>query len=75
MHAMETLKYLLIPLRGASIVLIALFSFLLLIARHGRPDRPAAGRAHPLLVLQLRIRVCWIRLPTARTSRRCFPMK
>lgn len=35
MHAMETLKYLLIPLRGASIVLIVLFSFLLLLAARG----------------------------------------
>jgi len=35
MHAMETLKYLLVPLRGASITLIVLFSFLLLIAAKG----------------------------------------
>lgn len=35
MHAMETLKYLLIPLRGAAIVLIVLFSFLLLLAANG----------------------------------------
>jgi hypothetical protein len=35
MHAMETLKYLLIPLRGASLVLITLFSFLLLLAARG----------------------------------------
>lgn len=35
MHAMETLKYLLIPLRGASLVLIVLFSFLLLLAGRG----------------------------------------
>jgi hypothetical protein len=35
MHAMETLKYLLIPLRGASLVLIVLFSFLLLLAAQG----------------------------------------
>jgi hypothetical protein len=35
MHAMETLKYLLIPLRGASVILIALFSFLLLLAARG----------------------------------------
>jgi hypothetical protein len=35
MHAMETLKYLLIPLRGAALVLIVTFSFLLLIAAHG----------------------------------------
>jgi hypothetical protein len=35
MHAMETLKYLLIPLRSASIILIVLFSFLLLVAATG----------------------------------------
>jgi len=35
MHAMETLKYLLVPLRGASFILIVLFSFLLLIAAKG----------------------------------------
>lgn len=35
MHAMETLKYLLIPLRSASVILIALFSFLLLLAAKG----------------------------------------
>jgi hypothetical protein len=35
MHAMETLKYLLIPARGAAIVLIVLFSFLLLLAAQG----------------------------------------
>lgn len=35
MHAMETLKYLLVPLRGASLTLIVLFSFLLLIAAKG----------------------------------------
>jgi len=35
MHAMETLKYLLTPLRGASIILIGLFSFLLLLAGKG----------------------------------------
>lgn len=35
MHAMETLKYLLIPLRGASFVLIVLFSLLLLLAARG----------------------------------------
>ena len=35
MHAMETLKYLLIPLRGASITLIVLFSLLLLLAAKG----------------------------------------
>ncbi len=35
MHAMETLKYLLIPLRGAALVLIVLFSLLLLLAAHG----------------------------------------
>lgn len=35
MHAMETLKYLLIPLRGAAIVLIVLFSLLLLLAAKG----------------------------------------
>lgn len=35
MHAMETLKYLLTPLRGASIILIGLFSFLLLLAAKG----------------------------------------
>lgn len=35
MHAMETLRYLLIPLRGASLVLIVLFSFLLLLAAQG----------------------------------------
>jgi hypothetical protein len=35
MHAMETLKYLLIPLRGAALILIVLFSFLLLLAAHG----------------------------------------
>lgn len=35
MHAMETLKYLLIPLRGAALVLIVSFSVLLLIAAHG----------------------------------------
>lgn len=35
MHAVATLKYLLIPLRGASIFLIALFSLLLLLAASG----------------------------------------
>lgn len=35
MHAMETLKYLLIPLRGAALILIVLFSFLLLLAARG----------------------------------------
>jgi hypothetical protein len=35
MQAAETLKYLLVPLRGASIVLIAIFSMLLLIAASG----------------------------------------
>lgn len=35
MHAMETLKYLLIPARGAAIVLIVPFSFLLLLAAQG----------------------------------------
>lgn len=35
MHAAETLKYLLIPLRGASLILIALFSLLLLLAASG----------------------------------------
>jgi hypothetical protein len=35
MQAAETLKYLLIPLRGASLVLIAIFSVLLLIAASG----------------------------------------
>nr|WP_298719664.1 hypothetical protein [uncultured Steroidobacter sp.] len=35
MHAMETLKYLLTPLRGASLILIVLFSFLLLLAARG----------------------------------------
>lgn len=35
MHAMETLKYLLIPLRGAALVLIVSFSILLLLAAHG----------------------------------------
>ncbi len=35
MHAMETLKYLLTPLRGASLILIVLFSFLLLLAAKG----------------------------------------
>jgi hypothetical protein len=35
MHAMETLKYLLVPLRGAALVLIVSFSLLLLIAANG----------------------------------------
>ncbi|MBM0107252.1 hypothetical protein JM946_21150 [Steroidobacter sp. S1-65] len=35
MHAMETLKYLLIPLRGAALVLVVSFSILLLLAAHG----------------------------------------
>lgn len=35
MHALETLKYLLIPLRGAALVLIVSFSILLLIAANG----------------------------------------
>ncbi len=35
MHAMETLKYLLIPLRGAALVLIVVFSLLLLLAAEG----------------------------------------
>ncbi len=35
MHAMETLKYLLIPLRGAALVLIVVFSLLLLLAAQG----------------------------------------
>ncbi|HEY0686514.1 MAG TPA: hypothetical protein VGD45_29515 [Steroidobacter sp.] len=35
MHAMETLKYLSIPLRGAALVLILSFSILLLLAAHG----------------------------------------
>lgn len=35
MHAVETLKYLLIPLRGSALVLIVSFSILLLLAAHG----------------------------------------
>ncbi len=35
MHAMETLKYLLIPLRGAALILIVSFSILLLLAANG----------------------------------------
>ena len=35
MHAMETLKYLLIPLRGTALVLIVTFSILLFIAANG----------------------------------------
>ena len=35
MHATETLKYLLIPLRGPALILILTFTFLLLLAAHG----------------------------------------
>ena len=35
MHATETLKYLLIPLRGAALILIVAFALLLLIAANG----------------------------------------
>ena len=43
MQATELLKYLLIPLRGASLVLIVIFSFLLLVAANGGlPGLPLA---------------------------------